>query len=182
VNLVDLRARSGDGPRLGLYVGRLVGQRSHLDLPLGARPGGSDGDRPKLVLRRDKLLLKRDVRGGEPLVVDEELLDVLVPGDEALLDKGADRVRGGCARGGGVRVLREDALIARRRGDGGRCGPWRPAGAVPSVDVGRAGGDCGIRGGDCSARVGGSRRVQGAGAVYKWVLIVSRDKSYGIQF
>jgi hypothetical protein len=123
VGAEDLLAR--DGPRLGLYVGRLVGQRSHLDLPLGARPGGSDGDHPELVLRRDKLLLKRDVRGGEPLVVDEELLDVLVPGDEALLDKGEGRVRGGCARGGGARMLREDALIARRCGDGGRCGPRR---------------------------------------------------------
>ena len=125
--LVGAEDLARDGPRLGLYVGRLVGQRSHLDLPLGARPGGSDGDRPELVLRRDKLLLKRDVRGGEPLVVDEELLDVLVPGDEALLDKGEGRVRGGCARGGGARM------------PSSRDGAGMAAGAVPGARPRRGG-------------------------------------------
>jgi hypothetical protein len=37
VGAEDLLAR--DGPRLGLYVGRLVGQRSHFDLPLGVVDG-----------------------------------------------------------------------------------------------------------------------------------------------
>jgi hypothetical protein len=73
-----------------------------------------------------------------------------------------------------------DALEGAARGccarmPSSRDGAGMAAGAVPGVDVGRAGGDCGIRGGDYGARVGGSRRAQGAGAVYKWVLIVSRD-------
>jgi len=148
VDLVDLRARGGDGPRLGLDVRRLVGEGAHLSLPLGARPGGGDGDSPELVLRRDELLLESDVGGGEPLVVDEELLDVLVPGDEALLDECKGGVRGGGARRGGARVLREDALVSRGRGDGGRRGTWRPAeegriGIVKLDDVGPA--PCGHR-------------------------------------
>jgi hypothetical protein len=138
VDLVDLRARSGDGPRLSLDMRRLVGQGAHLALPLGARPGGGDGDRPELVLRRYELLLECDVGGSEPLVVDEELLDVLVPGGEALLDEGEGRVRRG-----GARVLREEALIARGHGYGGRRGPGRPSeegrvGIVKFDDVGPA--------------------------------------------
>jgi hypothetical protein len=46
----------GDGPRLDLYVGRLVGQGSHLVLLLGACHSGNDVDHPELVLRRNKLV------------------------------------------------------------------------------------------------------------------------------
>lgn len=127
VHLLDLRARRGDGQRLCLDARRLVRQGADLVLPLGAGPGGGHGDRPQLVLRRDELLLERDVRGGEPLVVDEELLDVLVPGDESLLDHREGGVRGGGGRGRG-----------RGRGDGGRRPRPRRAAEEGRVGVGQA--------------------------------------------
>ena len=42
-------------------------------------------------------------------------------------NEGEGRVRSGGARGGGARVLREEALVARGRMDGGRRGPRRLA-------------------------------------------------------
>jgi hypothetical protein len=128
---VDLLARRSHSTRLGLDVRRLFGQRGHLAFALGAGPGGGDGDRPQLVLRRDELLLQRDVRGGEPLVVDEEVLDVLVPRDEAPLDRRDGRVaREGDGRGG---------LVPRgRRRRPRRAAEERRGGAVQAYDVGCA--------------------------------------------
>ena len=42
-------------------------------------------------------------------------------------DEGEGGVRSGGARGGGALVLREQALVARGRRDGGRRSPWRLA-------------------------------------------------------
>ena len=51
------RSRRPSKPtRVHLYVGRLVGQGSHLVLLLGARHGGNDADHPELVLCCNKLL------------------------------------------------------------------------------------------------------------------------------
>jgi hypothetical protein len=51
-------------PEHDLYVGRLVGQGSHLALPLGVCLGDSDGDRSEVVLIRDKLLSRKQSLGS----------------------------------------------------------------------------------------------------------------------
>jgi hypothetical protein len=104
-------------------VCRLLGQSGHLTFALGAGPGGGDGNRPQLVLRCDELL--------RALVVDDEVLDVLIPRDEAPLDRRDGRATGeeASSRAGAADVAAADDPGARG------FGPIGSASAVFLADV-----------------------------------------------
>lgn len=139
VDLVDLRARGDGGPSLGLYARGLLRKGADLILALGTRPRGGDGHRPELVLGRDELLLERDVGGREPLVVDEELLDVAVADGEPVLE----RRDGGVGREPPSRVVDQHGRRRRELVSGARRRRHRRAaeqrrGGVVQLDYVRA--------------------------------------------
>lgn len=95
VDLEELSPGGLSAAELSLKLGRLVVELPHAGLGVGPEGVAEVGHALELVLGRLELLLEGHVGGGEPLVVAEEALDLLVLGRETLLDdrRGVQRDR-----------------------------------------------------------------------------------------